>query len=496
MKYKSNSKANARFLREVCKLGALAILALFAFTVIPTMAQDPSLLLCLGALLPVMPVGKRGLFFDKADDGKGAQWSEDDLADMPEGKFRAKVLSAASAASEQMKTIKGEIDTKVDDWQKENKKAVQELTALKGQVTDVQELSKSLKKVMDAREREYHLATASLSPIRRVMSDPVKRATLNLIVRMACGREGDLSGAVEVLRKDLDSGNTPGSTLVNAQLLPEVYDTLATYGIWNTLGVRRLGTKTTNMPVKTVRALALWVDEAAAIDVDATKAGTTTPATVKKAGALLSISRELLQDAEFDVTADVLSDFAEAIAYRLDYSFFAGDGTADNLNGGYTGVLNAGTAAVAADGNTSVEALDFEDFVRCLTSVAPVVLSRMARWWMHPTTIARALTVKDGNGRPIFLTALEAPTYGGLGSILGYPVTPGHALPSTNAAGSKVAAFGDPQGYVVGIRQDIEFASSDHYAFNTDERAFRGVARAAGKIRRQDAFAILTLPAA
>ena len=496
MKHKSNAKANASFIGSVCQWGALAILALFAITAIPAMAHNPASLLCLGALVPIIPCGKRGLFFDKADDGKGASWTEDELEDMPEGKFRAKVLGAASAASEQMKTIKADVDLKVDDWQKENKKAVQELTTLKGQVTDVAELAKSVKKVMDAREREYHLATASLSPIRRIMSDPVKRATLNLIVRMAAGRDGDLNSAVEVLRKDLDSGSTPGSTMINSQLLPEVYDTLATYGIWNTLGVRRLGTKTTNMPVKTVRPLALWVDEAEAIGADAAKAGTATPATVKKIGVLLSISRELLQDAEFDVTADVLSDFAEAIAYRLDFAFFAGDGTADNLNGGYTGVLNAGTAAVAANGNTTVEGLGFEDFVRCLTTVAPVVLSRMARWWIHPTTIARALTIKDGNGRPIFLTALEAPTYGGIGSILGYPVTPGHALPSTNAAGAKVAAFGDPQGYIAGIRQDIEFASSDHYAFNTDERAFRGTARGAGKIRRADAFAILTTAAA
>src|SRR5262249_23737543 len=157
---------------------------------------------------------------------------------------------------------------------------------------------------------------------RRIQADPVKRAAFNLIVRMACNRGGELQNAIEAIKKDLDSANTPGSTAINDKLLPEVYDTLGTFRIWNTLGVPPLSSKTTNMPVKTTRALAVWLDEAGQITPDSTKAGTSVAATVKKAGVLLAISRELLQDAEFDITADVLDDFAEAIAYRFDWSFF------------------------------------------------------------------------------------------------------------------------------------------------------------------------------
>jgi HK97 family phage major capsid protein len=437
------------------------------------------------------------IFHKEPDDRAGAKWSESDLEDMSEGKFRSILMGEASKASTQIEDIKKQVDNTIGGWAKENRSVAEEFTLLKNQTGEIEKLVPAFQKFMDARQREYHMATASLSPVRRIQADPVKRAAFNLLVRQACFRgDAGAAAAIEAIKKDLDTANTPGSTLINTGLLPEIYDTLGTFGIWNTLGVRRLSTKTTNMPVKTVRALATWLDEATAIDPDATKAGSTTPIAVKKAGVLLLVSRELLQDAEFDVTADVLDDFAEAIAYRLDHSFFVADGTADSTDGGFTGVFEAGTAATAADGNVTVESLDMEDFIRCLTVVDPVVLSRMSKWWMHPTTIARALAVKDGNGRPIFLTALEAPTYGGIGSILGYPVVPGHALPSTNAASAKVAAFGDPNGYVVGIRQDIELASSSEYSFNTDEVAFRGIARAAGKIRRAQAFGILTLPAA
>lgn len=452
----------------------------------------------LGAsMLGIVPLGSKtfGLVFHAPPtDNGGAKWTEDDLENMSEGKFRGIMLGEASAAAAQAKQLKEQIDGTIGNWAKENKTVAEEFTLLKNKSNDTEELAKGLKKFMDAREREYHMATASLSPVRRIQADPTKRAAFNLLVRMACNKSGQFNEQIAAIQKDLDTGTSPGSTLLNTGLLPEIYDTLATYGIWNTLGVRRLSTKTTNMPVKTVRALATWLDEATAITADTAKAGTSVSTTVKKAGVLLLISRELLQDAEFDVTADVLDDFAEAIAYRFDYSFFVANGVADNLDGGFTGVFSAGTAATAAEGNTTIEALQFDDFVRCLTVVDPVVLSRMAKWWMHPTNVARSLCVRDGNGRPIFLTSVEAPTYGGIGSILGYPVQPGHALPNTNTAGSKVAAFGDPNGYVVGVRQDIELASSADFSFDTDETAFRGIARAAGKIRRAQAFGVLTLP--
>lgn len=451
------------------------------------------------SMFGIVALGARNIgctFLDAPADRGGAKWTEDDLENMSEGKFRSVLLGQASEAAAKVKEIQVEIDGKIGDWSKENKTVAEEFTLLKNKTTEVEKLGPALKKLMDARQREYHMATASMSPVRRIQADPIKRAAFNLIVRMACNKGGELNSQIEAIKKDLDTGNTPGSTYLNDKILPEIYDTLSSFGIWNTLGVRRLSSKTTNMPVKTARALATWLDEATAITPDAAKGGTSTPCAVKKAGVLLLISRELLQDSEFDVTADVLDDFAEAISFRFDHSFFVADGTANNEDGSFTGVFEAGTAAPAAAGNITVESLDLEDFIRCLTTVAPVVLSRMAKWWMHPTTVARTLAVRDGNGRSIFLTGLEAPTYGGIGSVLGYPVVPGHALPSANVAGTKVAAFGDPNGYVVGIRQDIELASSADFSFDTDETAFRGIARAAGKIRRADAFAVLTLPGA
>jgi HK97 family phage major capsid protein len=114
---------------------------------------------------------------------------------------------------------------------------------------------------------------------------------------------------------------------------------------------------------------------------------------------------------------------------------------------------------------------------------------------MHPQILARLMSIKDNNGRPIFLGALEAPSYGAIGTILGYPVIPVMAAPSADAAGLAVAAFGDRNGQVVGLRDDFVFEASDHYRWNTLERSFRAYGRAATGTRRADAFSILTTAA-
>src|SRR6202012_1567757 len=130
--------------------------------------------------------------------------------------------------------------------------------------------------------------------------------------------------------------------------------------------------------------------------------------------------------------------------------------------------------------------------LRCLTTVAPVVLKRKPHWWIHPQMLARLMSVKDHNGRPIFLGALEAPSYGAIGTILGYPVIPVIAAPNSDTSGQPVAAFGDRSGQVVGVRDDFIFEASDHYRWNTLERSFRAYGRAATGTRRPDAFSILT----
>lgn len=407
------------------------------------------------------------------------------------------VGTKADAATAAAKAVESKQDILVQNYNqldRDTKKAFEELTALKKNANAAAEAEQKVNKVLTQLRWEQRQAFGD--PIKRIQNDPELRARLNIAIRRAVDLQGDMMAVTTPMAKALGEDSSPGSTLINTQLANEIYDTLAMYGIWNSFAVRRVGTKTTSFPVKTVRPVAGFVmtEGSGQLSDDSNKAGTAVSCVVQMIGVLLNVSKQLLEDSEFDVTADVLDDFAEAFAYRLDWACLQADGGNDSTDGLCTGIFGGGgTAAAAASGNTTVETTDLEDWTKCLLTVDPIVLNRQSRWWMHPQILVRALSVKDQNGRPIFLTATEAPTRGGIGSILGYPVTPAFAAPTANTTSSKVAVFGDPNAMVVGLRTDFTFEASDHHLWDYLSRSFRAYGRAGTKIRRALGFAVLTL---
>jgi HK97 family phage major capsid protein len=415
------------------------------------------------------------------------------MRNLTDEQFQETVLRGVNAVEEKFQTVERNQETLLRNYDRlgrETKQTMEDLTRLKNSGNDRAKILTTVQKLQLQLRAEA--IGAGIDPIQRITNDPEKRARLNLAVRMAVDRNGDMRQTCEPLARAIGEDSGEGSTLIIAQLFKEIYDTLAQYGDWSTLGVRRLGTKVTNFPVKTARTVAQWLtSEAVTIPDDTNDAGSTMTLTVLPNAVLLNVSRQLIEDAEFDVTSVVMEDFQQAWNLRLDTAAFMGDGVTDGNNGGFTGLFNAGTKAVAASGNTSVATLDFDDVTRVLTTVSPTVLKRKPHWWIHPQMLVRLMGIKDNNGRPIFLGALEAPSYGAMGTILGYPVIPVMAAPNTDGAGQLVAAFGDRNGQVVGVRDDFVFESSDHFRWNTLERSFRAYGRAATGCRQANAFAIL-----
>ncbi len=368
---------------------------------------------------------------------------------------------------------------------KQTKSALEEFTKLKTKVDDQTAILNSLKKAQLSMRNEQRLSISD--PIKRILCDDAATNLINATVRKLCGAPLNSDH-----KKALGEDSLPGNTYIQNEVADDIYDVLCRYGQWATLGVRRLGTKSTSFPVETSRPNARWImTEGSQITDDTAKGGTSVELTLKLIAVLINVSRQLLDDTKTDITADILNDFAEACAHRLDYAAFIGNGTNDADNGGFTGIFNGGTVVQAQSGHTKIEQLTLEDITNCLTNVGPGILSRNAKWWIHPQTLVRMLHIKDQNGRPLFLSPIEAPSPGSIGTILGYPVVLCNVAPSNNAANSPIAVFGDPQGCVVGLRNDIEFAASDHHAWDYYQRSFRGVIRAGVKIRSPQAFAVL-----
>jgi HK97 family phage major capsid protein len=427
---------------------------------------------------------------------------------LPEADFQKKVLDGLAAADTTAKAAQTKADTLVQDFgrlDKETKKAFEDITALKKTANDSASDAQKYLKRLDDIQRLLRLESRAAfgNPIARISSDDEMRTRLNAAVRLAAARsDQNLLRLGQDMVKDLQgrsltSDSTPGSTYIVEQLAREIYDVLASYGVWNTFGVERLGTSAMRFPVSTARPVAKAVRRLAGrkLAEDAATAGTSVDCLVELWGVFLGVEMELLMDSSYDVTARVLEDFGEAMALKFDELCLTADGTNDENDAEMEGVFETGVAATAANGNTTVEDTDLEDWTNCLLTAGPVIQSRPARWWINPQHIVRALSVKDASGRSIFLNALEAPAAGGIGSILGYPVTPALAAPSTNAAGAKIAVFGEGRGHAFGLRQDFGIATSDDFAFDAAKRMFRGLARAGSKTKKAEAFAVLTLPA-
>lgn len=462
-------------------------MALFAIIALGTVAPflnahpDAGVGLC---FLPMLCIRPRLRDKEEGDGGGGG-------GGMSDAEFKTGVLGSVK----QIQTAQEKLLTNVNNLDKETKKTLEDLTKIKndfqGHNDEFKRLDQTLKKLQLQLTMEARMAQGgnTLSLGQRVVQDKESCKQVFAAIARSIGRN-------DIAMKALGEDSSPGSTMINDALSADIYHSLLSYGAWATLGVRPVGTVNTKLPVKTARPVANFITtEGGTISDDTTKAGTSLTMNMEVVGVLLNVSLQLIQDGEYDVVADVLDDFIEAVNYRCDFGAFQGNGTTDATNGGFTGLFAFGTAATATSTRTTIAATKYDDWLKCLTTVDASVLSRPAKWWIHPSLMAAAIAVTDSNGRPIFQTALEAPQAGGILNLFGYPVVPVGAAPSTNAASAKVAVFGDPRAFAVGMRKAFTFEESDHARWNTFERSFRGVSRFGAKGLKASALAIMTLPA-
>ena len=244
------------------------------------------------------------------------------------------------------------------------------------------------------------------------------------------------------LRKKTEGTDTQPA-LVPTQFSDSVYSRVVNYGAFRALDTHPMGAQTEEMIVETSEPVAVFVPENGVIPQSTLGLGPV-GMTAKKIGLLLGVSQELLQDSIIDLGAYVVNKFARAVAKRADFAAYMSTGANDIYSGGFTGVFNAGTAVVAAAGHTTIGAMTLDDILKLISSVPQAVIENGPKWFINPFLLPQFLGIKDGNGRPLFLNALEAPAYGAIGTLLGFPVVPVSVAPSTNAASSQIAAFGDP----------------------------------------------------
>lgn len=420
---------------------------------------------------------------------------------LPENEFQAKVLAGVGEVKNQFQTL----ETNFKSIDAEAKKLADDFAghvkSFEGLPSQVADITRSLQSIQlkIATERRASFGTG----IERISADENCRNAVNGMIRLAARRanpgipitEAQEKAAQDYIRA-MVVGSGSGASYVNAQLIPDIYSVVAEYGMWNRFDVVPVSTSSAKLIVDSTDPVMAWTAEnTASSETSYTSANVT--ATIGKLLGWIQVSNELLADSEIDLVGHVLRKFANATAYALDWACTSADGTADTTDGGYTGIFGgSGTAAVAVSGNVSVATLDFEDWLAAMLAVDASVLSKpTAAWIIHPQMLVRAMSIKDLNGRPIFLPSTDAPALGGIGSILGFPVVLSHTANATDGVSKKIAVFGDLQGQAVCLRSDFEFAASDQVKFTEDSTVFRARARGAAKTKKATSFGVLTTAA-
>jgi HK97 family phage major capsid protein len=417
--------------------------------------------------------------------------------------FQQKVISGIEDVSKGQIEHKRSIDKCLEDTSrldKEAKAATEELTKVKNTCNDQAQILRSLEKAQKA--IALNARSSFRNPIDKALANEELRGFLNAFVRVISARKSGETPDPAFL-KILEDANAKqksltgvdaglGQATVPTVTFNEIYDTLLDYGDYVTLQNIRVGARTNVLPVANSRPQFYWIGSGTGGQGETSTitpgsfGGSSVTLAIQTLAVYLTVSRELLQDSTVDLAPYIMRQMTESIAFGLDTAAFIGTGSADQTNAGYFGIFNIGSvnsncSVTTAQGNTTVAGTQLDDWVAVLTGVNAAVLKRSAKWWLHPQIIAKTVLVRDKNGRPIFQTWMERPDIKAIGSILGYPVISTAVAPNTDSAGQPIAAFGDPDGSVVGIREDLELATSSDINFPQNMMAYRALVRAGVK---------------
>ncbi len=183
-------------------------------------------------------------------------------------------------------------------------------------------------------------------------------------------------------------------------------------------------------------------------------------------------SNILLQDAAFGLEKFLFTLFGRAIAWFEEYAFLQGNGVGKPL-----GCLNAG-ALIKVTRNTG-SAIKFVDVAKMFSALLPSSQTQ-AVWATSPSCVQQLIQLADAGNRALFMTTEAGGVHAGrVGRCLGLPVFITEKLPPLGTLGDLMLI--DPSLYVIGDRQQIEIAASEHVNFLKNQMTWRVVERLDGQ---------------
>jgi len=203
-----------------------------------------------------------------------------------------------------------------------------------------------------------------------------------------------------------------------------------------------------------------------------------------------TVKNTTLDDSPTDVVSWLFSNMSEAVGLELDNVMWNGDGT--STYGSVSGIfLTAGYSVALASGSTAFSQINSTKLSEMIAKLDGLK-KQGARFFMHGQILHFVRTLKDDNGRPIFIETVGsaiAPT------IWGFPYTESTKCPSTSATNTMFIAFGNLRHWLVGRRRGVMGLDANPYEkWTTNRTCFKiysrwglGTAKANGLVRLRTA---------
>jgi len=223
------------------------------------------------------------------------------------------------------------------------------------------------------------------------------------------------------------------------------------------------------IPTLTGYSTASLKAEGSALDAsDATYSSITLGA--YKYGFLIQVSRELVNDAGFNIEAHLAQQAGNAIGYSTNAALTTGDGS-DKPNG----IITAASTGVTG---TATDYIFTADELISLQYTLDGAARRLpgVKYMANGSTIGKMRTLKDDAGNYLYQVNVGQPD-----SFAGYEVVENPHMASTGTAALAVA-FGHLPSYKVRMVGGVDVASSQDYAFNQDLVTYRFLVRLDGDL--------------
>lgn len=261
---------------------------------------------------------------------------------------------------------------------------------------------------------------------------------------------------------------TEGGNLVPTDFERTLVEIMREQNVMRQIAAVRTFGNDRDIPVRDGNATATWTaEEAAFTENDPTYAKVSLSAF--KAGVILKISDELLQDAAFDMSAHLSQELGRAVATLSETAYVNGDGS-----GKPTGVVQGSTLGTTFALNSTItgdELIDVHDSLKR-------VYAGRATWLIAGSTRTVVRKLKDGNGQYLWQPGLQS---GHPDLLLGRPVVVSDDVPAI-ATVAKSVIFGDFQFYWIADRSRMFLKRLEELYAANGQVGFRLDLRTDGKV--------------